>query len=420
MPGNDQAKTKAQLYKYFAGKGPTRMMYTFLRDRGLQAAAIIIVEATAPIEDAYAKSLKTMQGGPVEQGTWAAKRAAGDWFRTVQDILRTPSKYSVLKRLRFTMEAANPADSFTWEEEEQATAELLVKFSHELAARYAWAFIPTSCNMPQAFAVYLLPDSEERARFVKRLKDDLLPVYEAEQHFKECVNKDLVKAAKMETVLSHVGWCYHQLPREILGRLIQCDFDPLNADCRQLCAKLYRGSGTTKHCLEDTFAHLQGMSHAASNNRKMSHFARLFYASTARCVASGGIRTIIPDKEDWDAYMKEGVDFGHLKEIFDSGSSSMPEPESADSVLVPKPEGMQAGGWKAAGPESNQRGAAAVAYLGMDQTDNWSHIDKCWAGRFVCWVWKGVRFQAQVRFLGYGSTLTSAGQAGLFVGFGRA
>ena len=54
--------TKKELYKYFSGRGPNKMILSFLSDRSLQIAAIIIVEICEPIEEEYRRDLACMEG----------------------------------------------------------------------------------------------------------------------------------------------------------------------------------------------------------------------------------------------------------------------------------------------------------------------------------------------------------------------
>ena len=60
----DPYSNKAQLYKYFSGKGPTKMVATFLQDERLKLICIIICLLSEPLEEAYAKNQETMQSGP--------------------------------------------------------------------------------------------------------------------------------------------------------------------------------------------------------------------------------------------------------------------------------------------------------------------------------------------------------------------
>ena len=376
-------KTKSELYKYFSGKGPNKMVYEFLSDRSLQLCAIIVVYISAPIEAEYASDLKSMEGGPICQGLWA-ERSVGkkSWWATARKILEATYGVKLLQRLNFTRPHEQiPHDSdHTWLRQEQDLAQLACDFGHELFARYVWANIPFMFNLPQAFALYLLADRDARAAALEILGGVLTSVFNAQQHWRECLTRDKQKAHDLETVFNHIGWCHHQLATELLAFMLQSDFNPDHVPCRQLAAKLFRGSSTTKHCLEDVFAHLQSMTAKATNNKRMSHWARYFYSTTARSVVSGGIQTVMPDRADWDSVA--GRTFSFIPEyakMFDMNNTSMPEPDSEDSILLPKPEGLQKRQWKAAGPESNQRGAAAMVYLHNDAPSHWANIKRVWA-----------------------------------------
>ena len=260
------------------------MVLSFLKDRNLQVAAIVITEISAPVECEYANDLKIMAQGPLAQGVWAAERAAAShhWWSTVAKILQAPSDIKLLKRLRFNLRCPD-AEAFSCERNEQAVAELLTTFAHELACRYAWSNAPFMITLPHCFAVMLLEDRDRRAAALDYIRGPLEAVHKAEQHWKECLANDTEQAAVLEGIFMRIGWCHHQLAREVLAHLPQSNFSADDTKGRLLAAKLYRGTSTTKNVLEDCFAHLQGMA-----ARKMSHWSRFFYATTARCVRSGG------------------------------------------------------------------------------------------------------------------------------------
>ncbi len=86
--------------------------------------------------------------------------------------------------------------------------------------------------------------------------------------------------------------------------------------------------------------------------------------------------------EDWER-SQHGLEpvLRSLQACFDTDLSDMPEPtEDAHDIL--KPEVLKKTKWKAAGPASNQRGAAAVALLVHDVATGFSNISKAWAGLF--------------------------------------
>lgn len=104
----DPYSNKAQLYKYFSGKGPTKMVATFLQDERLKLICIIICLLSEPLEEAYAKNQETMQSGPQEGMAWAAERAAGSWWSIVIEILKSLTSPLLMKRLGFTMPSTRP------------------------------------------------------------------------------------------------------------------------------------------------------------------------------------------------------------------------------------------------------------------------------------------------------------------------
>ena len=287
---------------------------------------------------------------------------------------------NLLRRLRLSLDRT-PEDTFPGMQQEIAVCQLMLDYSTEVASRYVWAHLPFTLNMPQSFAVFLLEEPDERKEAVGYLKEMLAPLYRAELRWKECLKTDHDKAGALARVFAHIGFCHHQLARELLAFMLQCNFCPDDLQCRKVCAKLFRGSSTTKHCLEDVFSHLQRMASRATTNKRMSHWARYMYATTARSVQTGGMNTILPDEQDWEACSRQVTRELHdLAQMFDMNTTNLPEPENEDSVLFPRPQQAAEKKWKAAGPESNQRGAAAVAYLRADEPADWSNINHVWAG----------------------------------------
>ncbi|CAJ1405700.1 unnamed protein product [Effrenium voratum] len=376
-------QTKADLYKFFSGKGPNRMVFSFLNDRSLQLCALIITHISGSLENEYCQDLEAMQQGPIGQGVWAAERAAGTrWWHTAKCICDATYGSDLLQQLRFrrTQEQVPLDSDLAWLKLEKETAKVAVDFGHELLCRFVWAHSPFMLNLPQAFAVYLLPEPAGRQQALGFLQPVLDAVWAAEKHWLECQSTDVDKASSMEAVFNQIGWCHHQLAREVLACMLQCGFAPDNLRCRRLAAKLFRSSSTTKNCLEDVFSHLQSMVGKGTSNKRMSDWSRYFYATTARSPRSGGMQTVLPDAQDWDAGSHTA--FAMLQNfapMFDTNSTAMPEPATEDSILWPKPSALQKKKkWKAAGPESNQKGAAAMIYLHNDAHTRWANLGNVW------------------------------------------
>ncbi len=273
-------KSKADLYRYFSGKGPNQMVLDFLEDRTLQTDALILVKVTDPIERQYCQDLDTMQKGPVEQGLWAAERARAinSWFKTALEVIGTAQSSEFARRLRLgTFADPYPIDS------EDATviaerrvAEKAVDLALVVAGRYIWAHLPFLFGIPQMWAVYLLPDPDQRKEQVDRLKEIISAVVAAEKRWFELSAADNREAKGLELVFKNIGWIYYQLSRECMALAIQSGYSASCLKCRRLAAKLYRGSSSTKHCLEDTFAHLQRVLAKTSSNKSMSNYTKWY------------------------------------------------------------------------------------------------------------------------------------------------
>lgn len=378
-------KSKADLYKVYGGKGPNSMVLKFLEERILQTHALIIVWLTSPIENEYNMDLQAMQAGPESQGEWSAKRASGQWLDTAKgmiDILQSPDFW---RRLRvFSFDEPAPLDSedahilFQWD-----VTKLAVDFCFECVSRYVWAHLPTIYSIPQGWAVYLLKDGGERRQAVQRLKGIIQAVQAAEKKWKTLEEENDKKSKEFQTLFRDIGWVHYQFSRELMALAIQSDFQSDDLTCRRIAARLFRATSTTKHVLEDCFAHLQRALASSASNKKMADFTKWFYATTSRTAKIGGVETILPDIEDWEKGSYDWFKFSKgLAASFNTDLSPLPEPgdDPADILRTSPAQMLKKRTWKAAGPASNQRGAAAVAYLEHDLNEDFHNLSNVWCG----------------------------------------
>ena len=102
----------------------------------------------------------------------------------------------------------------------------------------------------------------------------------------------------LDQLLEDLGWHTEVLPLEIMAMAVQSGWNP---DCRQLQQLLFRlktGSASTKEVLESAFAWLKDISSRHNKNKKMSFFAKHFYACS--CPHSRkSCPQIWPEASDW-------------------------------------------------------------------------------------------------------------------------
>ena len=262
-----------------------------------------------------------------------------------------------------------------------------VNFAFECASRYAWTHLPFSYNLPSLWAVYLHADSEKRRIEVMRLRRVVESVHSAELKFVEWSAENPRtgqprKAKKLLEILNAIGWSQTQLGRDCMSWAFATGFDSNNLFCRRMAAKFFRATSATKHCLEDAFAHLQRVLSLTATNKRMGDFTKYFYLSTFQ---TEGSRHIRPSSSDWETVWPGWQNVSRsLGAAFDTNLSSMPEPgPDDDDILKPQADGMYKKKRKAAGPASNQKGAAGAAYIMYDVRNDFQNLEKCWAGQVI-------------------------------------
>ena len=110
--------TKSQLYKAYAGKGPTRMVCEFLSECELRQHAILITEISAPLEMKYVHDLRAQQGGFETMLQWTADRSLGQsWWGTAQEIIAASFNLDLVFKLGVTPPMLPPLEfdsSLSW------------------------------------------------------------------------------------------------------------------------------------------------------------------------------------------------------------------------------------------------------------------------------------------------------------------
>ena len=108
VPGDDSKRepllTKAQLYKYYSGRGPTELFAEFMMQPELRQHASIITRVSAPLEDKYHKDLEAQTQGPETMLAWATRRAQGtSWWSSAKQILAQVFHPDLISDLGLTM-----------------------------------------------------------------------------------------------------------------------------------------------------------------------------------------------------------------------------------------------------------------------------------------------------------------------------
>eukprot|EP00435_Cladocopium_sp_Y103_P075868 s11_g67.t1 len=348
----DPYSTKGELYKYFAGKGPTEMISSFLHDERNYGYAVILCDLSQPLEDEYASNQDTISSGPDEALLWAGKRASGSWFQMVVDIAAILQSLKFARHLRLTFSSGSPlVDIPAWLQVEFKLLGAAWDFGCHLISAILWANLLHSYRLPHAAAVYLLPEGEKRDIAVERVKEMV-----------RCLLKD-------------IGWNFHQLPREIMAFLVQ----DLDEELLMLFHKLYYGPSTTKEICESTFSWLHYKVQSTTRNSVMNDWTKYTYCILSPYTAASGMNQLLPDEDDWFI-----VNSPAGKQLRSTAAKFMTiqsteMPEDVPGLDVNSMDKT----WRKAGVLSDERSIAAMAYLLEEEKNDWSNMSAVKAKVFL-------------------------------------
>jgi hypothetical protein len=228
-------------------------------------------------------------------------------------------------------------------------------------------------SIPELLAGLLHSDRRVRKQVLSHAKEIVETLLQAEH-----VAKNMPRDSLLVSLLNDLAWNKQQLPREAMALLLQSDFEDGSTELRKLCQRLFTGSPSTKDLLENVFAFLHRKAAVNSTNQKFADATKYAYNLLAPYCETGGCPQILPTKQDYDSLNSalgfKARQWAH-KHLFSPQSTLLPRPEA-----VPSPTVIFASKFRTSGPLSQQRSAAAAAYLCCDHADRWSHIDLCWLG----------------------------------------
>ena len=87
-PTKNKVLSKSELYKAYAGKGPTRMVAEFLiSEPELKSHAVLVTEISAPLESKYVSGIEAQQDFQ-SMRRWNVLRSSGQsWWETGKEIV---------------------------------------------------------------------------------------------------------------------------------------------------------------------------------------------------------------------------------------------------------------------------------------------------------------------------------------------
>ena len=365
-----QPRNKSELYSMFNSKGPTLMVCGFMEDYELKAMAKIILEVAWPLENAFYKALEKLAEGWTAQCEWVADRALGRYLDTVVKILLAIEAESFHNWLGMTpslrLDQGLPdADIPVWAKNEMKLLDLACDFSASLAEHVLWSHLQFWFAIPQVVAGILHKDPEKSELAVRQALRLAQVIVKAEGAQRP--------SALLQDLLQDLGWQKQQTPRECMALLLQNE----RAELKALAKRLYTGTPSTKDILENTFAFLHRKA-ALHVNSKMADATKYAYNIVSPYPETGGCPQILPDKVDYmSIHSPSGIPsrvWAHTH-LFSPQKTLFPCPKA-----VPKPAQIMQSQFRSAGPLSQQRSAAAAAFLLADEDRNWQNLGCCWMG----------------------------------------
>ena len=377
-----EPRTKADIYRLFNSKGPTNMIAGFMSDYDLKDVANILVIVSGPLENAYYKTLEQLSGGWNEQCAWASERSVGAWVRTAALILQTleseklGNKLGLTKPLRLSAAVAL-LEYPRWLSKELKVLEKAANFAFSLAENYMWSNLHYWMAVPELLAGLFHSSREVRRRVLRQARDVVESLLDAEERAKDASDSLLV------SILQDVGWHRQQLPRQAMALLIQSNFADGTPEVMKLCKRLFTGSPSTKDVLENAFGFLHRMSYLNSTNQKFSNATKYAYNLLSPYAESGGCPQILPTERDFGTLNSPAAASARawaVKHLYSPTNTMFPKPR--EDPVVPRVNAIYASKFRTAGPLSQQRSAAAMAFLCHDRQNAWTNSDLCWLGTF--------------------------------------
>ncbi len=374
--------SKSDLYKAYAGKGTTRMFAEFVGEEALHRHAIIIEDVGRPLETAYNDDLDIQRQSQADLLKWAADRCMGgrdSWWGTVSNILLKQHDKRLMQKLGM-VPSCNPPVSIgqPWIQDDVECLKLVVDFANCLGSRIAWSEMMFRYTLPHGLAFMLSTSPSKRKTSMELLQRIVKIVVRVEEMILDKSAGPMVLEAYHD-----LGWPQEPLPREIMMRLLQCDFDSNDKELRRLATRYFAGSSTTTDILERAFAHLSDIAARSSKNKKMSQHSVWFYASTSPYVKKSGMQQCLPAEEDWQTFSSLTVGQSKQTKIYNSAfkakQTKLPA-EGADNIPKTTLEIKKNKGWRNAGSQSHHISVAAIAYLLHDEPFDFKNGEGTWAG----------------------------------------
>ncbi|CAJ1372311.1 unnamed protein product, partial [Effrenium voratum] len=276
----------------------------------------------------------------------------------------------------------SPIKQEPWFQEEKKKLNNFWSLVTEHAAARCWSQSFFTMCQPNSVAACLHKDPETAKRALRMQKRIWEAVLAAEKAVDSKTTPGPIKT-ELEKRLVDISWHRLQISREICA---MCEHTGWTVEAvREQALYLFGGPANTKYDLEDLFAHLQSVARATNLPTAMNKWTRYFYCTTLPSLAGLGWPQLAPTLDDhYQASRCEGSKkelAGLAGKAFKS--TSFPLPAEIKSKLVR----MRLETSKKAGTASNQRAAAATAWVLQNFTSGFKKADLAWTGLLGLFHW---------------------------------
>ena len=387
----EEAHTKAELYRCYNGKGPAAMVLTFHKDAKLRSQCILIEFASRPLEGLYSSDLRQMHGGANGHQLFSAERAWGtnSWYMAACDCLCQITDVTLMDRLGFAKVAGDPLSPDSeqaWLQEERDILQQGFQLCVRLALELMWSNVHYFNCLPHNLALFLLPDVQRRGEGLRHVRRLTTVVLEAENMLRS------VQAPDLATCLRDLAWNIETLPRMVMKHCLR-EGNGLRRDdatLRRVACKMFAGTASTKETLESCFSFMQRQIAYQNTNLKSSFGMRWFMSTLNPYLSQSNLGQILPEDSDWYRAWHSPQGRAVLQKQYDklNDLNNTPLPTLGDDpqdesreARFPSPSQIAEMEWRPAGGEATQRAAAAASYLLRGHESGWTSVGVQWTGR---------------------------------------
>ena len=383
---NEVVKTRAELLKIYAGRGPHRMFAEFTADDHVRHVAATLEFIGRALESRCFKDMDAQRKGSEAQLQYLLERATGSnkdsWWETVADILLARHDACLVDVLRMTPQCTPPVSlDSELVTEDIKQLESAMKYSDCLASRVAWSQLIFRFTLPFAAMFMVSTSKQVRAKGMRHLK----AVIETVLKLQDAV---IAGDEKCQLVLNDIYWADEALSIEIMALSVQSDYDSNLLALRSLMRRYGCGTSCTFDLLEKCFSHLSDIVKRHNRSLKCRAYALWLYATTSAYVRTAGVQQILPTYNDFLRTREAFSEKSEMKALFNQSfrleSTPLPEIQLGEPGAAPNPLTKSSLLLhRTCGPTGHHRAAAAMAYAMHDSTNGFQNKDRAWVGNPV-------------------------------------